>query len=572
MTQKILRPHRPRRGRAQCPGPVCMAAAMLFAGQAQAFEFDTDGGLKVRWDNTVKYSAAYRTSDPAANTIGAANPNGDDGNLNFRKGLVSSRVDLLSELDLSYHNVGARVSGAAWYDGLYRRANRNDSPATANAVPYNAFAPDTASLLGRQGELLDAFVFGQADLGGNRLANVRLGRHTLLYGESLYFGSNGIAGTQGPVDAIKALQVPSSQVKEIVRPVNQLSGSVQLRSDVSVGGYYQFEWRQNRLPAAGSFLSAGDFLDEGGQRFLLGAPLVPGGGRQVLLRTADVEASDSGQFGAQLRWQPAIVDAEFGFYATRSNAKTPIVHARPAYLSSVGVVNPAAFNPLTGQVGTYALVYHEGIKTYGASVSTTAGDLNVAAEASTRRDMPLVVSAVPVLPGQAVVNHGDTLYPLGNSAHLQVSAIYALPRTAWWQGGSLTGEIAWNRRLGVTRHAELVDPNATRDATALRLGFEAIYYQVVPGLDLTVPLGFGYGVKGRSSVMPGFSVEHGGDVSVGISADYQKRWKVGLTYVRFNGGAKPLTVPAATPSGSAYSMGQTLADRNFIAFSAQRTF
>ena len=554
------------------PGRLCMAAAVLLAGPAQALEFDTGGALKVRWDNTLKYSAAYRTADPAANTVGTANPNGDDGNLNFRRGLVSSRVDLLSELDLSYNNVGARVSGAAWYDGLYRRANRNDAPATANATPSNAFAPDTASLLGRKRELLDAFVFGQADLGGNRLANVRLGRHTLLYGESLYFGGNAIAGTQGPVDAIKAQQVPSSQVKEIVRPVNQLSGSVQLRPDVSVGAYYQFEWQRNRLPAAGSFLSASDFLDDGGQVFLRGAPLVAGGGRQALLRSADLEASDSGQFGAQLRWQPAMVDAEFGFYATRSNAKNPIVHARPAVLSSVGVVNPAAFNPTTGQVGTYMLVYHEGIKTYGASVSTTAGDFNVAAEASIRRDMPLVTSAVLVLPGQVVANHGATLYPLGNSAHLQVSTIYALPRGAWWQGGSLTAEIAWNRRLGVTRHAGLVDPNTTRDATALRLGFEAVYYQVAPGLDLTVPLSVGYGVKGRSSVVPQFSVEHGGDVSVGLTGDYQKRWKVGLTYVRFNGGAKPLTVPAATPSGSAYSMGQTLADRDFIAFSAQRTF
>lgn len=552
---------------------ACLAAGLLLAGPAvQAFEFDTGTDLKVRWDNTVKYSAAYRAKDPAGATIGAANPNGDDGNLNFRRGLASNRADLLSELDVTYGNAGARLSGAAWYDSMYRKDNRNNSPFTANTSPNNVFDPATADLHGRRAEFLDAFVFGQGDLGEGRLVSGRLGRHALLYGESLYFGNNGIAGTQGPVDVIKALQVPSSQVKEIVRPVNQLSGQVQLSPSLSAGGYYQFEWRKNRLPAAGSYLSVTDFLDDGGRRILTGAPLVPGGGPQSLLRSPDREASDSGQFGGQLRWRPAGIDAEFGFYATRSNARNPIVHAQPAFVPGVGVVDPSAFNPLTGQVGTYTLVYHEGIKTVGASVSTAFGELNVAGEASVRTDMPLVVSVVPVLPGQTIDNGSNSLYPVGKSAHLQVSAIYALQRTGLWDGGSIIGEIAWNRRLSVTRNAGLVDPNSTRDATAIRLVFEPVYYQVLPGMDLTVPIGFGYGLSGRSSVIPQFSVYHGGDISVGLQAEYQKEWKIGMTYVHFTGGAQPLTTAAPTPSGTAFTFGQTLADRSFFAFSVQRTF
>jgi len=551
---------------------LCIATAVLLAGPAQGFEFDTGTGLKVRWDNTVKYSAAHRAKNPDAETIGAANANGDDGNLNFRRGLVSNRVDLLSELDLTYGNVGARLSGAAWYDSMYRKGNRNNSPSTANSFPNNEFDPATARLHGRRAEVLDAFIFSQGDLGTGKLASVRLGRHALLYGESLYFGNNGIAGTQGPVDVIKALQVPSSQVKEIVRPVNQLSGQLQLSSALSISGYYQLEWRKNRLPGAGSYLSMTDFLDDGGQRILAGAPLVPGGGPQSLVRSADKEAGDSGQFGAQVRWRPAGTDAELGFYATRSHSKNPIVHVQPSFVPGIGVVNPSAFNPLTGQVGTYSLVYHEGIKTFGASISTGVGEMNVAAEASVRRDMPLVVSAVPVLPGQTISNRDSSLYPVGNSAHLQASAIYALPRTGLWDGGTLIGEIAWNRRLSITRQAELLDPNSTRDASAIRLVFEPTYYQLVSGLDLTVPVGIGYGISGRSSVIPQFSAHHGGDVTIGISADYQKQWKFGLTYVHFIGDAKPATTQAATPSGTAFTFGQALADRNFFAFSAQRTF
>jgi hypothetical protein len=198
--------------------------------------------------------------------------------------------------------------------------------------------------------------------------------------------------------------------------------------------------------------------------------------------------------------------------------------------------------------------------------------MNVAAEASVRHDMPLVVSAVPVLPGQTISNRDSSLYPVGNSAHLQASAIYALPRTGMWEGGTLIGEIAFNRRLSITRHPELLDPNSTRDATAIRLVFEPAYYQVLSGFDLTVPVGIGYGISGRSSVIPQFSAYHGGDVTLGVNAEYQKQWKFGLTYVHFTGDAKPLTTQAATPSGTAFTFGQTLADRNFVALSAQRTF
>jgi hypothetical protein len=549
---------------------------MTVLGSAQAAEFDTGTDLKVRWDNTLKYSAAARTKSPAFELSGPANANGDDGDLNFRsKGLVSNRVDLLSELDLNYGNFGARLSGAAWYDQRYRRSTtNNNSPATSNTVPYNQFDPDTAALHGKKGEFLDAFVFGQGDLGGGRLLSFRVGRHALLYGESLFFSSNGIAGTQAPVDVIKALQVPSSQVKEVVMPVDQLSGQLQLNSAVTLGAYYQFEWQRNRTPAVGSFLSVADFSDVGGHRLLMGAPLVPGGGAQKLLRTADVEPSNSGQYGVQLRWRPDFFDADLGFYFTRSSSKSAVMHGKPAYIVGVGVVDPANFNPVTGQVGTYSLVFPEGIKTYGASASTTLGSANVAAEVSFRQNTPLVTAAAPVLPGETVTNSGDnTLYPVGKSAHAQVSVVHVAPRTPVWDSATLMAEIAWNRRLSVTREADLVDPNSTRDATAIRVSFEPTYYQVISGLDVSVPMSIGYGISGRSSVVSAFSVYHGGNFSLGVNAEYQKLWKFGLTYVRFTGPAKPVTMSdTRAPAGLAYTFGQPLADRNFVAINAQRTF
>src|SRR5205085_5139603 len=43
------------------PRRTLLAAALLACGSSQAFEFDTGNpDLKIRWDNSVKYSAAYR--------------------------------------------------------------------------------------------------------------------------------------------------------------------------------------------------------------------------------------------------------------------------------------------------------------------------------------------------------------------------------------------------------------------------------------------------------------------------------------------------------------------------------
>src|SRR3546814_563259 len=147
-------------------------------------------------------------------------------------------------------------------------------------------------------ELLDAFVFGRTDIADMPLT-ARLGRHTVVYGESLFFGSNGIAGGQAPVDAIKALSVPNTQFKELLMPVNQLSGQLQVSSNITFGAYYQFEWRKTRIPPAGSYFSTLDILDGGGERFLL----APGAPATAFFRGSDIKGSNSGHYGAQIRFR-----------------------------------------------------------------------------------------------------------------------------------------------------------------------------------------------------------------------------------------------------------------------------
>jgi hypothetical protein len=545
---------------------IAMAVALqcAFGTGASAMEIDTGhDDLKLRWDNTVKYNLGYRLKDPS-DTL-TADANLDDGNRSFRKGVVSNRFDLLSEMDLGYRDFGARLSGAGWYDTVYNRRNDNTSPQTANAVsvPYNEFPTATRNLHGRRAELLDAFVLGRFKLGSAPLT-VRLGKHTLIYGESLFFGSNGIAAAQGPVDVVKLVTVPGSQFKEILRPVNQVSGVLQLTNKLTLGAYYQFSWQKSLIPGAGSFLSPADFVGDGAERFIAGAPIIAGGGPVAFWRGGDLKAKDAGQGGAQLRWTPDNSEWEFGLYAARYHDKTPYLYLAP--------IAPADVNVATGQVGTIHEVYHEGIRTFGASATTSIGQLNLAFEGSLRTNASLV-SDPQVVSLATANNSGNAAYAVGKTGHLQASAIYVLTQTPLWDAGSFLGEIAWNRRLSVQKNPGAIDPNTTRDAAALRLIFEPSYFQVVPGLNLGVPIGLGWNFVGRSSSIFNWNggSSRGGDYSVGLNATYNTDWNASLTYTGFFGAADGFLTPANSPTPM-LSYKQVYKDRNFLSLTLKRSF
>ena len=111
------------------------AAALLALQPAHAFQIDTgEPDVRAVWDNTFKYSNAFRMKSPSQAIVGGQNinpaspnyfPNTDDGSNNFKRGLISNRLDLFSEFDLTYKNVGLRLSGAAWFDSVYNRRNDN---------------------------------------------------------------------------------------------------------------------------------------------------------------------------------------------------------------------------------------------------------------------------------------------------------------------------------------------------------------------------------------------------------------------------------------------------------------
>lgn len=547
------------------------SATLLGVHAAQAFQIDTGiPELKATWDNTFKYSNAFRVKSPSPAIVGGVNydaspanqalqhyfPNTDDGSNNFKRGLISNRFDLFSEFDLSYRGFGLRLSGAAWYDTVYNRSNDNNSPSTANqySVASDQFTQATRNLHGRKGELLDAFVFGKLELGDSTLS-ARLGKHTLLYGESLFFGANGIAAAQAPVDVVKALSVPNAQFKEFMMPINQLSTQLQLSPDLAIGAYYQLDWKADRLPGVGSYFSFFDAIGAGQERLIVG-DLGPGVGPLAFYTEPERKAKWSGQGGLQLRFHAG--ESDFGLYAVRWNARGP----------SNMYLHPFA-NPAPGagglQLGTYQWVYHEGIQAYGASASTTFGNTNVATEVSLRSNMPLDSdSQLDVF--RTGDNRGNPLYAVGKSAHAQISWLSSLGDTFISREADFLGEVAWNRLLSITKNPGALPPDTTRDAANLRMVYEPKYRQVMDGVDLSVPVGLGVGLYGNSAVVGAFSARHTGDISLGVSGSYLDVWRFGLNYTHYFGKAGPFVTLGH------HVFNQSYADRDYVSFNLRRTF
>jgi hypothetical protein len=534
---------------------IALAISLLFSTPAAfAFEVDTgDSDLKFRIDTTVKYSTAARLRVRRAELSNTPplTVNQDDGDNNFSRGIVSNRLDVFSEADLEYKDIGARLSGAGWYDAVYNRNTENIS-STGNHVPSSDFPDETRKIMGRKAEVLDAFVFGRFNLDGHS-GNVRAGRHTLLWGESLFFASNAIAGGQAPVDLVKLLSVPNSQTKEIARPTGKVSGQIKVSDAVSLGGYVGYEWEKTRLMPVGAYLSTSDSLGPGAERIMAG-PFAR------FTREADIEASNTGQGGLQLRLRADDLDTDFGFYAIRYHAMTP------SNIYTVLNGAPPALVP-----SSYRWAYHEGIRAFGMSAAKTVDAWSLSGEVSIRHNAPLNSVGQTILPTIGVNttfdNHDNPGYAIGETAHVQMSWLASLGPSPLFQEAAFLGEIAWNRRLKVTSNPEMLNPLADRDATALRMVFSPTYRQALDGLDLSVPLGMGYGWGASSAVGPGFAVDKGGDFNIGLQGTYLGTYFIGLTYVKYLGPIGP-TLDAQSRA----QFTQALRDRDFMSLSLRTTF
>lgn len=552
-------------------GSVSLTAAVLLAANPlHAKKLETDNpDLNIRWDNTFKYSAIYRLDDPDEDQLNRyiGSPAGD-GDRNFDKGIASSRLDWLTEFDLIHDgNKGFRISGTGWFDSVYQDKNDNDTGISHNtSVDSDEFNSDTQEAVGEDLELLDAFVFYKGELGDSP-ASIRVGRHTVVYGETLMSGANGIAAAQGPVDIVKAATVPGAQIKEFLLPTNQISATLRPTDQLSIGAYYQLEWEESSFFPAGSFLSPNDVVGPGAESFL-----------DVLAveRNDDLTPEDDGQWGMQVRYRPDSIDTEFGFYAANYHDKLPsAVYVNlilPGDVNGDGSVNELDIIP-----GSYTRAYQQDIRTYGFSASTILGDDNVSIEISRRENAPITgglcnapdscgyfindASSFAPVEGFDEDNIG---YAVGNTSHVTLVDIHIFqPGAILPDGGSLATQLDWHQVDKVTENEDKIDTTTTKSAATLTMAFTADFYQVADGWDLSVPVVLSRNIKGRSRAYIGW-VEDGGSIDVGLNFSYRNTWKGGFNYHHFLGDEGA--------SIGAGSFDQTQYDRDYISFNVSRTF
>jgi len=548
--------------------------------------------FKINWDNTIKYSNAFRLTrpnttliNPTETNVGATNL--DDGDRSFKTGLVSDRGDILSEIDITYGNVGLRASGAAWGDSAYLGTSANTSPESYNAfsVNYNQWTEGARSLVLGHAELLDAFAFGKFNIGNSTLS-VRGGQYAQYWGESLFFGNNGIAGGMAPMDLIKLLAVPSSQFKEIIRPVPQVSMQFQITPNATVGAYYQLGWEATRFPPVGSFYSTADVLGNGAERLLVGPPIQLGPGVYTgplaFWHSADREPKNWGQFGAMVKARlPQGWDV--GFYGIQYHEKAGQLYMQP--------FGAAQTNDqfMAGQIGNFYWAYPENIKAIAVSATRTFGNFNWASEFGAHFNQDLV-SDGGVDASVASFGHvpkpdanGNPLYAVGRSLHGNLSWIASLGPSLISKEASFAGEAAWNALVSIDKNPysvvdnlgtahKALDPNTEKNAFGVRTVYEPMYRQRFPGMDISFPVGASFFPLGRSSVITAFGPHKGGDFSVGVAVAYLDAWRFGASVVGYYGKAAGFLNTNPVNGYTTYSMGQDMSDRYTFNFNVRRTF
>lgn len=557
--------HPVRRAALGLAGAAMMA---VLSNDAAAFKFELENpDLNVRWDNTLRYNVGWRIDDRDRTlgdtwTLQAGEYKFDQGDI------VTNRLDVLSEFDFIYKEFfGFRLSGAAWYDAAYDDDVRGNPAYQAaglgTAYPGNKYTDTVKRYYTYSGELLDAFAFGRVKLGSSPL-DVRVGRHNIYWGESLFTPIHGVSYSQGPVDFRKAVANPGSEAKELFLPLNQISASLQINETYSLAAQYYLQWEPYRIYEGGTYFTFADPVFQRGTFF------APNNGLPYLgdLNTGpDARPDNTGDWG--VKGSGVFEFGTIGLYYRRFDDKVP------SLLSTGGT-----FSELHN-------AYAKDVKLWGISLSKLLGSVSFGAELVHRQDTALTTQT-----GSPEIARGDTWHALAN-------AVAFIGKTPVFDSASLLGELTYSRVDKINdrskayfKHVDHVcrtargapggdekDGCATDDAWGLQLKFTPIWYQVFPSVDLSMPVSYSVGLKGNSPVPFGGN-ENSGSWSIGLTADYKAKYQFSLSYIDYYGDvtARPTPAAFAVPGigdsvlGSNNGGNALIRDRGWLSFTFKTAF
>lgn len=448
----------------------------------------------------------------------------------------------------------------------------------------------------RGAALLDAYVYSGFDLGGDIQGKVKFGSHAVNFGESLFVpGVN-----QYSVFDVNALRQPGTLLKEAILPVPQVSASFGLPSGASMEAFYQFKWERTSIDGCGTYWSpstalnctngkalvasdaAGSFTSS---QYANGVPAL-GGLNFNFSRLPDREPKNVGQFGFAFKKSVEVIDTELGAYYVNYTTHVPNLSAvRDLTTVPRSIYYSAA--PLGSIFWDYSA---KNIKVAGLSASTVIGGWAVAGEASYTKDFPVQVSPVDLFFAVAAPNgaggvgigplasrYGSSAaalgsnadlrgYDLKNKTQLQASTIKIFPNVLGASSMSLVGEAAFQHwsgignpntgvrygrgfEYGAAQHASLggaclagnaanctQDGYFTSNAWGVRILAELEYPNLIASVNLKPRLFVSQDVKGWSA--DSMFVQGRRTISLGLRAEYAKRYYLDLSYTTFNSKAR----------------------------------
>lgn len=574
-----------------CPALTLAVVGLLGAQPCQALTFGGEDGLSGSFDSTLSYGFASRLQSPDCHLLGSDNggcntgtgnelsryynlergngyanadinyANADDGNLNYHKHDVFSRVlKGTHELSLRFGEGWSALGRVAWARDLKMDDTRRsdlEGPARRDAT--------------RRFDLLDLWLAKSFDI-GEMPAKVKVGNQVISWGAELFIS--------GGINQINALSLPKyhtpgTQLKEVFIPAPMASFSLGLSDSLSLEGYYQFKWNAYGLDPVGSYFSSADVAGEGRRAIYYptnyaegllpgicagtptgrcGDPLSSGLSHEQIVASGlavpyggERKASNRGQYGLALRWMAESIGTEFGLFYQRYHDKLPFI----GYT--------ARSNPDALVVDDYFIDYGEDKDLFGLSMNTLVGPVAVAGELSLRpRDSVGIDPTVPF--GQGLTGRFNRYSVFDRGEHrgfietrkwqADLNATYTfsandplgfIPGALGASDAFLLAEVALVRYPGLDLSGEVpyVMPDYSlpdRTSWGYVTEFGANYPNLFDsGVTVTPQVDFSHDVKGTTpNAMP--FVEGRKSLTGSLLFNYRDRWKGGLQWVRYWGG------------------------------------
>ena len=277
-------------------------------------------------------------------------------------------------------------------------------------------------------------------------------------------------------------------------PVEQVSGQLQIRPNLAIGAYYQ----------------------------LIGSATGSRRGQLLLESICSMRAASASSPVRQAGRRSALVRPQHQGHRGRAACSCGCaLRAGRRVRALCGAIprqEPVSSRPgagFTERPGRHYRGFPEDIPRLWRERYTTIGDANIGGEMSCRTNMPLVRRPRACRRTTAAITATTRSTLWANRARAVSFVSCSSPRfLAGWQlprrDRLEPAPIGHSQRGGAR-------PERDRNALAIRMVFQPRYPRCC-GLDLSMPIGVGYGLSGRSSVSVRVRVEHGGESASGSTA------------------------------------------------------